>query len=849
MATSSLWSDTSDATPDEVEATVTPVGGVLAVNEVGQANWKEAKRKVLAKNEVSFKKKKKKKRIRQLEEGFKADLVLKQLDGGGIHGQQNHQESTPPLWSWPSVNAAELAKDIGVNRLHHAVKAGDIENVEALLDEYPELIEEEDQDQDSFRCAPLQVAAYHGHLPVVQLLLQRRAKVHAVGESEMRWQALHLAGLEGHKDIVEFLLQSRADCDQKDTFGRTALELAKSEAGKHLITYGARDIHKFKENLVVILQREGHDATDIVRSLLVEAVAVSRRQDDDPKGLAFEYWTQKAPLAERLHVVLSECYRSKDPLRRGSLKATEETRVLLENLKLRELAGQNLLHTPEIKVQLKVLQYLDASLACDIDLLRALATTANEDTLATDTVTAIISAAWLQTRGRVIAEIMLNGINVILLCYVSFGFRNQKGSAPLVVLKVLICIHMKMVLEELAQQLEALGIRVQLLWTRRSEKGWIALPPFLDVDNLADLAYQVVGCVALFRQLDHAGLEKPFMAIFSACAWLRFCSTLRGEPWFGLRILPIISALRDTVGFFFFAFVCVCAATHAYYNLQVRDEDYPIYDAFLQVVRLGLFADFDLFEFQGTDPIFKQNNAQWEPEDPSPKEMGDDYIYIHIIFFGTGICITILLMNLLIGVLGSNFDLYQDHAPQLFNQARAKFLLEIRSRPFGRCLGWLRRRSSGPAWVGQLASCVYAIGYCLQAFFHLVLILCTLPLFCSLVLFCSWSGLCLTFVKLVEGAFGRSTEGCYIWVLQREEPEELRSIHALVKEQINDVKKTQEERFAEIDSKLSRLTQLVENKSVNRGSSKVSPLLTPQAPKSPQSAAQARMSSFVPRMG
>ena len=50
------------------------------------------------------------------------------------------------LWSWPSVNAAELAKDIGVNRLHHAVKAGDIENVEALLDEYPELIEEEDQD-------------------------------------------------------------------------------------------------------------------------------------------------------------------------------------------------------------------------------------------------------------------------------------------------------------------------------------------------------------------------------------------------------------------------------------------------------------------------------------------------------------------------------------------------------------------------------------------------------------------------------------------------------------------------------------------------------------------------------
>ena len=34
--------------------------------------------------------------------------------------------------------------------------------------------------------------------------------------------------------------------------------------------------------------------------------------------------------------------------------------------------------------------------------------------------------------------------------------------------------------------------------------------------------------------------------------------------------------------------------------------------------------------------------------------------------------------NVLIGVLGSNFGLYQDRAPELFNRARAKLLLDAR---------------------------------------------------------------------------------------------------------------------------------------------------------------------------
>ena len=40
-------------------------------------------------------------------------------------------------------------------------------------------------------------------------------------------------------------------------------------------------------------------------------------------------------------------------------------------------------------------------------------------------------------------------------------------------------------------------------------------------------------------------------------------------------------------------------------------------------VRLGIFGDFDLFEFEGLDTTYKPNGEEWEPVDPDP---GPDYV-------------------------------------------------------------------------------------------------------------------------------------------------------------------------------------------------------------------------------
>ena len=64
-------------------------------------------------------------------------------------------------------------------------------------------------------------------------------------------------------------------------------------------------------------------------------------------------------------------------------------------------------------------------------------------------------------------------------------------------------------------------------------------------------------------------------------------------------------------------------------------------------------------------------------------------VWAHALFYVTGIGITVLLMNLFIGVLGSNFELYQDQSDVLFQRARAKMLLKLQARPWRHIWNWI----------------------------------------------------------------------------------------------------------------------------------------------------------------
>jgi ankyrin repeat protein len=107
-----------------------------------------------------------------------------------------------------------------MNRLVRAAEEGNERKVARLLDAYPELLEVEEE----AKLVPLKVAAKHGRLGVVKLLIQRGADPNATGAS---WKtALYHATYRADGEMVAFLLDNGAAAHIADILDITPLMLA-----------------------------------------------------------------------------------------------------------------------------------------------------------------------------------------------------------------------------------------------------------------------------------------------------------------------------------------------------------------------------------------------------------------------------------------------------------------------------------------------------------------------------------------------------------------------------------------------------------------------------------------------
>lgn len=77
--------------------------------------------------------------------------------------------------------------------------------------------------------APIHVAAAHGHVKLVEFLIDEGAKIDSPGHWGYMMTALHLAAQNGHAGVVRVLLAHDADTVIKDRDGRTALDLARDK--------------------------------------------------------------------------------------------------------------------------------------------------------------------------------------------------------------------------------------------------------------------------------------------------------------------------------------------------------------------------------------------------------------------------------------------------------------------------------------------------------------------------------------------------------------------------------------------------------------------------------------------
>ena len=647
-------------------------------------------------------------------------------------------------------------------------------------------------------------AAREGRLKEVKELLQSNANIEAK-DGFFAYTPLHLAAENGRRDIVDLLLEKKADIEAKNGHQETPLHLAAYSDRKEVVTLllekgaglGAKNCHGMSALSFVLDRSLGPESLGRLlaeKSLWSRSVLVDIIKSDNQDSILnlLKSWPQnahvegtelkRASVPERLRTVLAPAWRDED----GWLHEWDA-----------KFSAQNLFWAQEVPVTLKHLPGVWGSDAVNEDFLKTLADCPHDGIFEMDAVQAMVLAAWQQYRAFTLLEIVSCFLTVICLCWASYGFRHGFAlSTP--ALYLVVALHLKKSLDESVQVLPHL---VQCLKCSANQGSYMTF------DNVADALYLVGGWLAIARQLliGSDELEKPCMAVFAAAAWLRLLYSLRAETWMGPRLLPILSAVKDTFAFFLLMVICIASAAHAYYNLQLREEPTPTYAALMQEVRLGVFGDFDLFEFEGLDPTYRlkddgndtESQNEWEPIDPSP---GPDYAYVHVLFYVTGVGITVLLMNVLIGVLSSNYERYEAQSVGQFFRARVKMLVELQGRPLGHISNFV-----GP--ISNLR------GFCRDMLLFILFITC-LPCLLIMFLVCLFvfrrEGMMYT-IYCSLGWFGyrhrHPASQCRIFLVVRDEPDgnEVRSVRTALKIPLERIRKQQQDLESKIETKLDNM--------------------------------------------
>mmetsp|Transcript_25452 Transcript_25452/g.46596 ORF Transcript_25452/g.46596 Transcript_25452/m.46596 type:complete len:866 (-) Transcript_25452:127-2724(-) len=332
---------------------------------------------------------------------------------------------------------------------------------------------------------------------------------------------------------------------------------------------------------------------------------------------------------------------------------------------------------------------------------RAMAQTTAHDALGTGVARVIISNAFFDYRPYIQLDVVL--IYMQTLAVVMLGWRwQQTGATPRPVVFSLLLWSLKEIFDEFLQQrmprivrrrrLTHVGGRWPRCWQRcisiccewtcrmittcrrccRSERR----SPFPS-RNMVDLLRIGLGIITCARLLGDGLVSvttQACLATWTAWSWLRCLWALRGFRFIGPKMLPVIYAVRGVFGFVTVLLFTVIAATNAYFVFGLRTEPSTWYASFLVVFRLAILGDVDLFEWEGLDPVLVQQDTDtWEPEDPLPSK---HYVWIHVLFYAIALFMTVILMNVFIGILGNNYDLYQDKSEELFMQSRAEIVAD-----------------------------------------------------------------------------------------------------------------------------------------------------------------------------
>jgi hypothetical protein len=174
---------------------------------------------------------------------------------------------------------------------------------------------------------------------------------------------------------------------------------------------------------------------------------------------------------------------------------------------------------------------------------------------------------------------------------------------------------------------------------------------------------------------EGAGTEadRAILAVMIFSRWMVLVDDICVFEMFGPRVLPIIKSVEETSSFFAVSFLVIFAFTHSSYTLRIHqldNETGSLYSYFIPIFRIAVLGDGDETSILG-------NEKEDEPRYAA-----------RILFLCTSLAITVLLMSILIGILGSNYDDYVQKSKAMFAHRRACSITHLSSLPWVKWLIW-----------------------------------------------------------------------------------------------------------------------------------------------------------------
>jgi len=493
---------------------------------------------------------------------------------------------------------------------------------------------------DANQATPMHTAAQCGSVEVCRVLLK-------------------VCGSVKDDDLLKTLLESQ------DSQGRTVLGVAAAKEQVSIISVllneAGKHIHPTHEDLVEVLPKHGEMGRLFLDSLFVPA---EEEHPDLERQLAWVGQDPHTALRKR-----DEKWKIDPPL------ATLVLDWFLLDLFFRWPAFFRV-GMSKTNYQLYITRRAGMMNA---RVLHALSSTPSPHACTTMAARTIICHGFSMVFPIYVFDLLLDYAAVGFLTRASYLLQNEGRLDVLSVCLMPICT-LKDFMEEMFQFFQMLGIRkssnccsdiIYGVTTLCHWHGW----------DLSRVAYEIFAVAwVLTRESNDTGLGvRMVFAIWAAWRWVKALWTMRGLRLIGPRMLPVVRTMGDLFGFVMLLVFSFAAAIHAYYLFGLTTGNSYFYDSFLRIYRLAVMRDFSLIELEGLDHSFIQvGDNRWIEENPGESEY---FVAVQLFFFVVTAVMSIVLMNLLIGILGSNYDKYEDLAEEEFMKTRAHMIVAYLAVP------------------------------------------------------------------------------------------------------------------------------------------------------------------------